>query len=144
MKLTVPMSLVLLLAALLGCSGEGRPDSPSRRLLLPRPLLLHLGEEFSLQLGGGAGGSSDAAAAPGVNRALLRLTQRLLQVRAERQLEGGEDDEEEEEKGKRSEESPTSLDLTFHLLREVLEMARAEKIAQQADNNRKMMDAFGK
>lgn len=41
-------------------------------------------------------------------------------------------------------EPPISLDLTFHLLREVLEMARAEQIAQQADSNRMIMDTFGK
>lgn len=75
-----------------------------------------------------------------MNRALLKLTQHLLQARAEEEKE----EEEAEEKGKRSDEPPISLDLTFHLLREVLEMARAEQMAQQADSNRKMMDTFGK
>ncbi|XP_013886243.1 corticoliberin-1-like [Austrofundulus limnaeus] len=45
---------------------------------------------------------------------------------------------------RRSDEPPLSLDLTFHLLREVLEMARAEQLAQQAHSNRRMMDSFGK
>lgn len=45
---------------------------------------------------------------------------------------------------RRSEEAPISLDLTFHLLREVLEMARAEKLAQQAHSNRKLMELIGK
>ncbi|KAJ7338882.1 hypothetical protein JRQ81_012784 [Phrynocephalus forsythii] len=49
-----------------------------------------------------------------------------------------------EEKEKRSEEPPISLDLTFHLLREVLEMARAEQLAQQAHSNRKLMEIIGK
>uniref|UniRef100_A0A3B4G0Y3 Corticotropin-releasing factor domain-containing protein n=1 Tax=Pundamilia nyererei TaxID=303518 RepID=A0A3B4G0Y3_9CICH len=44
----------------------------------------------------------------------------------------------------KSDEPPISLDLTFHLLREVLEMARAEQIAQQADSNRMIMDTLGK
>ncbi|XP_006009185.1 corticoliberin [Latimeria chalumnae] len=47
-------------------------------------------------------------------------------------------------RGKRAEETPISLDLTFHLLREVLEMARAEQLAQQAHSNRKLMDMIGK
>lgn len=142
MKLNVLLWVVALLGAFLPRSADCRPvDAPtSRRLLLPQPLLLRLGEEFSLRLDGG---SSSAAAAPdlsssssAVNQALLQLTQRLLQ--ALQQVE------EAEEKEKRSDEPPISLDLTFHLLREVLEMARAEQIAQQADSNRRMMDTFGK
>ncbi|XP_045907209.1 corticoliberin-1-like [Micropterus dolomieu] len=154
MKLNVLLWVVALLAALLPRSADCRPaDAPaSRRLLLPRPLLLRLGEEFSLRLGGGgapdllSSSSSSSSSSSGVNRALLQLTQRLLQARAEQQQQQQEEEEEEEagEKGKRSDEPPISLDLTFHLLREVLEMARAEQIAQQADSNRKMMDTFGK
>ncbi|NUD73917.1 hypothetical protein HUC10_23185, partial [Escherichia coli] len=48
------------------------------------------------------------------------------------------------ERQRRSEEPPISLDLTFHLLREVLEMARAEQLAQQAHSNRKLMEIIGK
>ncbi|XP_049455313.1 corticoliberin-1-like [Epinephelus fuscoguttatus] len=156
MKLNVLLWVMALLSAFLPRSADCRPDDAptSRRPLFPRPLLLHLGEEFSLRLGGGGGFSS--AAAPDLlsssssysmaNRAVLQLTQRLLQARAEHRREQEVEVEEEEarEKGKRSEEPPISLDLTFHLLREVLEMARAEQIAQQADSNRKMMDDFGK
>ncbi|XP_038575080.1 corticoliberin-1-like [Micropterus salmoides] len=149
MKLNVLLWVVALLAALLPRSADCRPaDAPaSRRLLLPRPLLLRLGEEFSLRLGGGGAPDllSSSSSSSAVNRALLQLTQRLLQARAEQQQQQQEEEEEEAgEKGKRSDEPPISLDLTFHLLREVLEMARAEQIAQQADSNRKMMDTFGK
>ncbi|XP_047444919.1 corticoliberin-1 [Mugil cephalus] len=149
MKLMVNLWLVVLLDVVLHRSADGRPDSPVGHLL-PRPLLLSLGEEFSLRLEGGEGGKGEkgGSAAPkllsssspssssfsAVNRALLQLTQRLLQARVEQQ----------EEKGKRSDEPPISLDLTFHLLREVLEMSRAERLAQQADSNRRMMDTFGK
>uniref|UniRef100_A0A672NPS9 Corticotropin releasing hormone a n=1 Tax=Sinocyclocheilus grahami TaxID=75366 RepID=A0A672NPS9_SINGR len=49
-----------------------------------------------------------------------------------------------EERERRSEDPPISLDLTFHLLREVLQMARAEQLAQRASNNRKIMDDLGK
>ena len=146
-----------LLGVFLPPSADCRPAAThiSQRLLLPRPLLLRLGEEFSLQLGGGGLPSSAAAAAASpdflsslsspLNRVLLQLTQHLLQAPMEqREEEEVEEEEEAGEKGKRSEEPPLSLDLTFHLLREVLEMARAEQIAQQADSNRKIMDTFGK
>ncbi|XP_032808645.2 uncharacterized protein LOC116941573 [Petromyzon marinus] len=44
----------------------------------------------------------------------------------------------------RAEEPPLSLDLTFHILREMLQMARVEKLSNQADFNRKMMENVGK
>ncbi|KAM7399953.1 hypothetical protein PAMA_004575 [Pampus argenteus] len=151
MKLNVLLWIVALFAAFLPHSADSRPaDAPPGRLLfLPQPLLLRLGEEFSLRLDGGRPFSS--AAAPVLlspssysssAMALLQLTQRLLQSRPEQQQE--EVVEEAKEKEKRFDEPPISLDLTFHLLREVLDMARAEQIAQQADSNRKMMDSFGK
>ncbi|XP_041805631.1 corticoliberin-1-like [Chelmon rostratus] len=150
MKLNVVMWVAALLGAFLPRSADCRPvDAPtSHRPLLPRPLLLRRGDESSLQLGGGSSSAppdllsspSSSSSTAVVSRALVRLTQRPLQARAERQ----EEVEAPEEKGKRSDEPPISLDLTFHLLREVLEMARAEQIAQQADSNRKMMDTFGK
>ncbi|XP_035988903.1 corticoliberin-like [Fundulus heteroclitus] len=80
-------------------------------------LLLRLKE--ALPLGGGDSSSSSSE----MKRVLLQLGP---------------------EKMRRSEEPPLSLDLTFHLLREVLEMARAEQLAQQADSNRRMMDSYGK
>uniref|UniRef100_A0A8C2ZRX2 Corticotropin-releasing factor domain-containing protein n=2 Tax=Cyclopterus lumpus TaxID=8103 RepID=A0A8C2ZRX2_CYCLU len=134
MKVNVLLWVVALLAVFLPRSADCRPvDSPTgRRLLLPRPLLLHLGEEFSLQVGGG----SSSAAALGL---LSSSSSSSLGVNRPQ-----EEQEEAGEKGRRSEEPPISLDLTFHLLRGVLEMARAEQIAQQADSNRKMMDTFGK
>ncbi|MEQ2179962.1 hypothetical protein GOODEAATRI_030701 [Goodea atripinnis] len=129
------LNIFLWLSALLSIfhpQSDGRPaDGPSgHHLLLSQPLLLHLGEELSLQLGGG-GRAVDIPSSLEVKRALLQLW-------AEQQ------DEEAKKKMKRSDEPPLSLDLTFHLLREVLEMARAEQLAQQADSNRKMMDSFGK
>ncbi|CAL8312393.1 unnamed protein product [Merluccius merluccius] len=47
-------------------------------------------------------------------------------------------------RGRRSDDPPISLDLTFHLLREMMEMSRAEQLALQAQNNRRMMEFFGK
>ncbi|GLD51603.1 corticoliberin-1-like protein [Lates japonicus] len=149
MKLNVLLWVVALLALLLPRSADCRPSiAPTAHHLLPQPLLLRLGEEFSLRLGGAglSSSSSSSSSSSAVNRALLQLTQRLLQAQAEQQQQQEEEEGEGEgeEKGKRSEEPPISLDLTFHLLREVLEMARAEQIAQQADSNRRMMDTFGK
>ncbi|XP_032810574.1 uncharacterized protein LOC116942592 [Petromyzon marinus] len=59
-------------------------------------------------------------------------------------VEGGDLGESDERPAKRSDEPPISLDLTFHLLREVLEMAKAEQLAQQAHTNRQIMENIGK
>ncbi|KAL2766766.1 corticoliberin preproprotein [Daubentonia madagascariensis] len=142
-----------------------RPQQPQ-----PRPVLLRMGEEYFLRLGNldkspaaplspaasllasGSGGrpAPDQAAA---NFFRVLLQQLLLPRRsldspaglAERGAEnalGGH--QEAPERERRSEEPPISLDLTFHLLREVLEMARAEQLAQQAHSNRKLMEIIGK
>lgn len=147
MKLKVLMwAAATLLVTFSPRTANCRPADPpsSRSPLLLRPLLLHLGEEFSLRLGGAGAApdlpSSSSSSSVEVRRALLKLAQRLPLARAEAQ----EEEEEVGEMGKRSDDPPISLDLTFHLLREVLEMARAEQLAQQADTNRRMMETFGK
>ncbi|XP_024859207.1 corticoliberin-1 [Kryptolebias marmoratus] len=124
MKLNVLLWISVLLGSFLPPSADGRPADPPN---IPRSLLLHLGEEFSL---GGGGGASDLphSSPPVMIKALLQL----------------QEEEEERKRRKRSDEPPLSLDLTFHLLREVLEMARAEQVAQQVHTNRMMMDSFGK
>lgn len=115
-----------LLGFFLPPSADGRPPGPpaAHGLPLPRPLLLRLGE-FSLHLGGGGGAADAPHPSPSV-----RMGAAPQEVGSERR--------------ERSKEPPLSLDLTFHLLREVLEMARAEQLAQQAHSNRRMMDSFGK
>ncbi|XP_042522959.1 corticoliberin [Dipodomys spectabilis] len=141
-----------------------QPEQPQQPQ--PRPVLLRMGEEYFLRLGNLhkspaprmspessalAGGSdnrpgSHQAAAANFFRALLQqLPPRPLDSRAspaERSAPGGH--QEALERERRSEEPPISLDLTFHLLREVLEMARAEQLAQQAHSNRKLMEIIGK
>ncbi|XP_012671613.1 corticotropin releasing hormone b [Clupea harengus] len=132
--------------------APGTEHDPQQSL----PILARVGEEYFIRLGNENPNSPLSATnmysetSPSVfKRALqLQLTQRLLQGRVgnvkrlvanyAQQL----DDSMERER--RSEEPPISLDLTFHLLREVLEMARAEQYAQQAHSNRKMMELFGK
>ncbi|CAH2285316.1 corticoliberin [Pelobates cultripes] len=123
--------------------------------LLPeyQPFLLRMGEEYFLRLGNLHKYSPNLLGASAGN--FLRDVQQLqLQPQQWNSQQGlrslDEADipyntqEEPTERGKRSEEPPISLDLTFHLLREVLEMARAEQIAQQAHSNRKLMDIIGK
>ncbi|XP_067410696.1 corticoliberin-like [Emydura macquarii macquarii] len=45
---------------------------------------------------------------------------------------------------RRKEGRPSSLDLTFHLLREFLEMSREERLAQKALSNKWLLQTIGK
>ncbi|CAJ1077914.1 urotensin 1 [Xyrichtys novacula] len=45
---------------------------------------------------------------------------------------------------KRSEDPPLSIDLTFHLLRNMIQMAKMESQREQAQLNRKVLDEVGK
>ncbi|XP_009883875.1 PREDICTED: corticoliberin [Charadrius vociferus] len=116
-----------------------------------------MGEEYFLRLGNlnkrpvgsfsaSSSGTShlqpDASASNFFRAAVPQLQQ--LPERSPGSPEEGEAEGEAVEREKRSEEPPISLDLTFHLLREVLEMARAEQLAQQAHSNRKLMEIIGK
>lgn len=98
------------------------------------PVLMHLGEEYLIRLD-----NSDRR--PPSRTEALQL-QRLLEDKPGRVGNGIVNSLEERER--RSEDPPISLDLTFHLLREVLQMARDEQLAQRASNNRKIMDDLGK
>ncbi|KAK1172747.1 corticoliberin-like [Acipenser oxyrinchus oxyrinchus] len=135
---------------------HSEPDPQSHHYQQSLPILVRLGEEYFIRLGSvnqNAPPSTlnafpDASSAT-INRALqVQLTQRLLQGKVgsiNRFVSSyGDHKEDRVEKGKRSEDPPISLDLTFHLLREVLEMARAEQLAQQAHSNRRMMELIGK
>lgn len=48
------------------------------------------------------------------------------------------------ELSKRNDDPPISIDLTFHLLRNMIEMARNENQREQAELNRKYLDEVGK
>ncbi|XP_059368349.1 urotensin 1 [Carassius carassius] len=52
--------------------------------------------------------------------------------------------EELTEFSKRNDDPPISIDLTFHLLRNMIEMARNENQREQAGLNRKYLDEVGK
>lgn len=121
------------------------------------PILERVGEEYFIRLGNGNSnsfGPSSPKTYPGgspafYNRALkLQLTRRLLEGKVGniRALIGGFANhlDDSMERVRRSEEPPISLDLTFHLLREMMEMSRAEQLVQQAQSNRRMMELFGK
>ncbi len=167
MKLNLLGTTVILLVAFLPRYECRAIESPGGALRVPAPqtqnseqqqsgpILERLGEEYFIRLGNGDSNSFPSSSmypgeSPAIyNRALqLQLTRRLLQgkVRNIRALISGFGDRGDEsmERGRRSEDPPISLDLTFHLLREMMEMSRAEQLAQQAQNNRRMMELFGK
>ncbi|KAM6281286.1 corticoliberin [Porphyrio hochstetteri] len=171
MKIPLLVSTGILLVALLPCqecralskspvAAHGalhQPDFFQQQQQQTLPVLLRMGEEYFLRLGNlnkrpvGSFSTSPSSTshlqpeAPANN--FFRAAVQQLQQLPERSLESPEEGEAEGEaveREKRSEEPPISLDLTFHLLREVLEMARAEQLAQQAHSNRKLMEIIGK
>ncbi|XP_005323006.2 corticoliberin [Ictidomys tridecemlineatus] len=145
-----------------------QPEQPQQPQ--PRPVLLRMGEEYFLRLGNlnkspaarllpdSLSTAGDSGSRPLRDQAATNFFRVLLQQLqlprrsldspagpAERSWENALTRHQEAlERERRSEEPPISLDLTFHLLREVLEMARAEQLAQQAHSNRKLMEIIGK
>ncbi|XP_009297004.1 corticoliberin-1 [Danio rerio] len=104
----------------------------------PLPVLMRVGEEYRIRLDN----SPSALDRKAPSRIQLQLTQRLSGGQI-----GGVGNgilSSPEDRERRSEDPPISLDLTFHLLREVLQMARAEKMTQRVTHNRKIMDDLGK
>ncbi|KAF1555104.1 Corticoliberin, partial [Eudyptes chrysocome] len=172
MKIPLLVSTGILLVALLPCqecralskspvAAHGALHQPDffqqQQQQQTLPVLLRMGEEYFLRLGNlnkrpvgsfSASSSSTSHLQPEASASnFFRAAMQQLQQLPERSLgspEAGEAEGEAVEREKRSEEPPISLDLTFHLLREVLEMARAEQLAQQAHSNRKLMEIIGK
>ncbi|NXY83393.1 CRF protein, partial [Alcedo cyanopectus] len=109
------------------------------------PVLLRMGEEYFLRLGSLSRSPVGSLSAPSTGTGRLQPEASASDFSRQRSAGSPEEGEAgEREREKRSEEPPISLDLTFHLLREVLEMARAEQLAQQAHSNRKLMEIIGK
>ncbi|NWR62119.1 CRF protein, partial [Bucorvus abyssinicus] len=170
MKVPLLVSTGILLVALLPCqecralskspvAAHGalhQPDFFQQQQQQTLPVLLRMGEEYFLRLGNlnkrpvgsfSASSISTSHLQPEASASNFFRAAPQLQQLPERSLgtpEEGEAQGEAVEREKRSEEPPISLDLTFHLLREVLEMARAEQLAQQAHSNRKLMEIIGK
>ncbi|NWR80664.1 CRF protein, partial [Centropus unirufus] len=119
--------LVLLFLPSETCSPLQWPRGPSRRLtLLPQP---------SWEPWPGTPRPPLPAATP--------VPQRLCQAR------GAEPTPDPRtpralQSGKRRDGKPNSLDLTFHLLREFLEMSREERLAQKALSNKLLLQSIGK
>ncbi|KAM5157393.1 corticoliberin [Mantella aurantiaca] len=164
MKFQVLVCTGILLVALLPsheCRAFSKPSASSNGAPPPllteyHPFLIRMGEEYFLRLGNLHKSPLSSRVGDVSPSNFVRAVQQLQpqqwigqqDLRAGSIADGAESpfnaQEEPTERGKRSEEPPISLDLTFHLLREVLEMARAEQIAQQAHSNRKLMDIIGK
>ncbi|XP_078072399.1 corticotropin releasing hormone a [Mustelus asterias] len=128
--------------------GPG-PQSGLQQSILP--LWIRIGEEYLLHLGKTSKNGSPVAA----SRRGMTLSDRAFSVHLNAlkdqagdwgEVDSGFQDEADQmlDRGKRLDDPPISLDLTFHLLREVLEMARAEQLARQALSNRKIMELIGK
>ncbi|XP_060947795.1 urotensin 1 [Limanda limanda] len=86
---------------------------------------------------------------------ILRFLRRTNPEHLLHQLPAGEGDQEEEvgdeevlrsavQLLKRSEEPPMSIDLTFHMLRNMIHMAKVEGEREQALLNRNLLDEVGK
>ncbi|XP_008395422.1 urotensin 1 [Poecilia reticulata] len=96
--------------------------------------------------------ATEGAASDLVGDHLLRLLQRRDPDRLHLllpEVDGAETEEDEalrtaEQLLKRSEEPPLSIDLTFHLLRNMIQMAKMESQREQAQLNRKVLDEVGK
>ncbi|XP_023687351.1 urotensin 1 isoform X2 [Paramormyrops kingsleyae] len=72
------------------------------------------------------------------------LARDLSLVDGEQSLDDGDSMEEPVDLSKRNDDPPISIDLTFHLLRNMIEMARIESQKEQAELNRKYLDEVGK
>ncbi|XP_026860258.1 corticotropin releasing hormone b [Electrophorus electricus] len=161
MKLNFLITTVVLLVAFLpryecraidGSSQQVAELDPPQQT---QPILARLGAEYFIRLGNKNKNNHrapsdmhlDSSLAVSKRALQLQLTQRLLEGKVGnigRFVSYAHQPDDSTDRERRSEEPPISLDLTFHLLREVLEMARAEQLAQQAHSNRKMMEIFGK
>ncbi|XP_043962342.1 urotensin 1 [Gambusia affinis] len=96
--------------------------------------------------------ATEGAASDLVGDHLLRLLQRRDPDRLHLLLPEVDGEEAEEDEAlrtaeqllKRSEEPPLSIDLTFHLLRNMIQIAKMESQREQAQLNRKVLDEVGK
>lgn len=137
-----PTPLLLLLSSLLLSSllrpAAGRPRSLPGWPDEPGRLGTQQLEEMLLR----AAAAGDSPASELLDDLILRLLQRrspaLLHL-----LPAGQE-EAARQALKRSEEPPLSIDLTFHLLRNMMQMAKMENQMEQEQINRKILDDVGK
>lgn len=86
----------------------------------------------------------DSIATPLATDGLAHLTRSLTPRVDVHSSEEGNSLEDLVELSKRNDDPPISIDLTFHLLRNMIEMARIENQREQAELNRKYLDEVGK
>ncbi|XP_036406315.1 urotensin 1 isoform X2 [Megalops cyprinoides] len=143
-----PVPLVLLIATVLLTSNF--PPSACR----PRDLNIFDGHGYKTQMDEILLKAGDNAISYLIGEKILRYLQRnpkfqkglshLPLEEEERALEEGNSLEDLTELSKRNDDPPISIDLTFHLLRNMIEMARIESQKEQAELNRKYLDEVGK
>lgn len=148
-----PVPLLLLLSSVL-LSSHLRPAAGRPRILpgwLDGSGRLQTQRLDEVLLRAAAAGDSTASHLLGDN--VLRFLQRRnldpLNLLPPEEEEEREEEEEEAVRTaaqllKRSEEPPLSIDLTFHLLRNMIQMAKMESQREQAQLNRKVLDEVGK
>ncbi|XP_010880932.1 urotensin 1 [Esox lucius] len=81
---------------------------------------------------------------PKGSRSHGHLAHSLLPLEDQLATEEGDSLEDLVQLTKRNDDPPISIDLTFHLLRNMIEMARVESQKEQAELNRKYLDEVGK
>lgn len=143
-----PVPLLLLLSSVL-LSSHLRPAAGRPRIFpgwLDGSGRLQTQQLDEMLLRAAAAGDSPASELLGEN--ILRFLQRRNPDPL-RLLPPEEESEEEAVRTaaqllKRSEEPPLSIDLTFHLLRNMIQMAKMESLREQAQLNRKVLDEVGK
>ncbi|CDQ67715.1 unnamed protein product [Oncorhynchus mykiss] len=140
-----PVPLVLLLATVLLTSHI--PPSVSR----PQDLAMFNGHGYKSQLDEVFQKAGDAVSYL-IGENILRYLQRNPRLQTgfppqfpfERAPEEVNSLEDFVKLTKRNDDPPISIDLTFHLLRNMIEMARIESQKEQAELNRKYLDEVGK
>ena len=156
-----PVPFILLLATVLPAS-HGRPSAvrtlPARGEALPArdEALLGavsdlLGDTLLRVLQRTVPRARLSVAAAQVDAAALsHLARAVASLEADLRAPGMEGEHEESRAdalgglSKRSEEPPLSIDLTFHMLRHMIHMARVEREKEQAEVNRHFLDEVGK
>ncbi|XP_039981466.1 urotensin 1 [Xiphias gladius] len=138
-----PVPLLLLLSSVLLSShlrpAAGRPRTLPGRLGGSGRLQTQQLDEVLLRAAAG-----DSTASYLLGDGILRFLQRGGPDRLRLLPAEEESEDEAAQLLKRSEEPPLSIDLTFHLLRNMIQMAKMESQREQAQLNRKVLDEVGK
>ncbi|XP_078131371.1 urotensin 1 [Sander vitreus] len=144
-----PVPLLLLLSSVL-LSSHLRPAAGRPRILpgwLDSSGPLQTQQLGQVLLRAAAAGDSTASDLLGDN--ILRFLQKrnlnpLRLLPPEEEIEKDEAVRTAAQLWKRNEDPPLSIDLTFHLLRNMIQMAQIESQREQAQLNRKVLDEVGK